>query len=237
MGKNSYMPDSKAAQVAWANNLVEVVQPEAANYGVPAPTMTAFAAINDTLQAAWTASQNEATRTKATVREREVALENMKKAARLIVLLIQGTATVTDGMLIRAGLTVRKTKPTPKPAPTAAPLLEIVKISGRVATLRLRGGDGRGRPAGAVSATVLTSEGPTRPMTIDDLRFTMNTTQTTVNVTFPPSTTGGTAWVTAFWNGSRGEVGAAAQPQELFLPPGGVIQSESKATMKISKAA
>jgi hypothetical protein len=224
MARSSYMPDREAGQVAWFARFVATLTPSAPLYGVSGSTLTSLTSLNDTVQSAWAAAADPTTRTRATVADKTAALAQMRAAVRPVVSVIQGTATVTDGMLVAAGLTVRKTKPTPRPAPSERPTLTVLGVDGRTVTVRLVGGTKRSRPDNAVSATVLTSAGPTRPLTADGYQFALNTTQTTVSVPFGPSETGDTVWITAFWNGSRGEISPAATAVSVDLPAGGALE-------------
>lgn len=233
----SYMPQKQADQVAWASQFYLVVSADVAAYGVPAAQMTAFSNLNTALQEAWAAANNVTTRTKATVATKNQCLAEMKAAAKRLSSIIQGTAGVTDAMLINAGLTVRKTTPTPKPAPTVAPYVEVVGNVGRTVTIDLRQSKThRGRPATAASATIFTYVGDAPPAEQGQWQFAMNTTQTTAKITFPPSATGNTAFITAFWSGTRGESGPAAMPPaQVNLPAGGVMPNAAAAATPAMK--
>lgn len=237
MSKSSYMPDKQADQVAWAAQFLGAVQANAPQYGVPATMVTAFSAIVGTMQEAWAAASNPATRTKGTVAAKDVAVKNMKTYARGMVSIVQGMPGVTDEMKITAGLTVRKTKPTPRPVPVQRPFVKVINVDGRTVRIELRQDAAkRGRPAGVASATVLTASGITSPMTADGWIFGSTTTRTTVDVPFPPSETGDTVWITAYWSNTRGETGPGATPISINLPAGGQMATKAQSSMKLRAA-
>ena len=57
-------------------------------------------------------------------------------------------------------------------------------------------------------------------------QFSSIVTRTTVELPFPPSATGTTAYVTAFWTNSLGQSGPAAAPIKIELPAGGYAPRE-----------
>ena len=196
----------------------------------------AFQAVDATLQAAWAVSSEDQTRTKGSVAATSNALAEMRAQARNLVSIIQGTPGVTDEMKIDAGLTVRKTTPTPRPSPTVAPYVEIVGTVGRTVTLRLGQSKARrGKPASAASATIFTHVGEAKPSEPGQWQYAKVTTLTSVELPFAPSETGGTVWITAFWTGTRGESGPNAQPISVELPAAGVAPNTATAARPVMK--
>ncbi|MGC4031441.1 MAG: hypothetical protein QM754_06855 [Tepidisphaeraceae bacterium] len=226
MPQTTYMPRLEIEQVAWSQNLVDVVTPNAAAYGVPTAVMTAFAAVNDSLQTAWAAASAMNSRTRGSVADKNTALRQMKIAARQVVGLIQSTPTVSDQMKIDAKVTVRKTHPTPSPVPGYAPVPVIKAVNDRTVSLELwQDKQKRGRPAKVAGASVFTA--PAGAALSDTTAWTLyaNTTQTKLDVVFPPSTTGDSVQITAYWSNSRGESGPAAKPVTVNLPASGNLPS------------
>jgi hypothetical protein len=221
------MPRRKAEQVGWAQTFVNVVGPKTKEYGVPDELMTQFATLNTTLQSAWAVSSEPSTRTRGTVAATDAALRAMRVAARGLVSIIQGTPGVTDQMKIDAGLTVRKT-PSKKPAPSESPIVTVTNVSGRTVTLKLRqDGERRAKPANVQNALVFTYTGATAPQDTNLWTFVMTTTETTVQIPFPPSETGDTVWITAMWVNAKSQTGPAATPVSVNLPAGGVLPAEA----------
>jgi hypothetical protein len=119
-----------------------------------------------------------------------------------------------------------------------APFIKQMKIDGRVGTFQLQQDTSRrGRPEGAKSATVLISRPAADGSPTGVWEFAANTTLTTVEIAFPPSTTGDAYYVTAFCTSSGDESGPAANPLWVNLPAGGVVVTAgAKETMKLKAA-
>jgi hypothetical protein len=231
------MPAKKSEQVAWSDRFNTVVGGEPL-YGVPTALMTQFALLNTTLQGAWDTASNPATRTKGNTAELDNALKAMKKAAKNIVSIIQGTPSVTDKMKIDAGLTVRKTHNTPVPVPSQQPFIRVKNITGRTVTLELcQDLHKRAKPTGVSGATVLTATGGVDLKAADSWKFATNTSITTVEIPFPPSATGDTVYVSAFWFNSKKESGPAAEPLAIQLPAGGMVMEQANPLPKMKAAA
>jgi hypothetical protein len=225
--RSSYMPSKKADQVQWAQTIDNVVGPSYGAYGIAKELMDQFAASNTTLQAAWNISKEPATRTRGSIAATDNSLRAMKVAARGLVSIVQGTPGVTDQMKIDAGLTVRKT-PSKKPAPSESPIVTVTNVSGRTVTLKLRqDGERRAKPVNVQNALVFTYTGQAAPQDTNLWTFVMTTTDTTVQIPFPPSETGDTVWITAMWVNAKSETGPAATPVSVNLPAGGVLPAEA----------
>ena len=232
------MPVKEAAQVAWADNFNTIVGSSAETYGISAPMMAQFNTLNTTLQTTWAASSATSTRTRGTVANKNNALLAMKTAAKKLVSIIQGSQGVTDQMLIDAGLTVRKTKPTPAPVPSQKPFIKVTNVDGRTVTIELRqDATNRAKPAQTASATIFTATGDAAPMSMDGWSYLTVTGKTTVQIPFAPSTTGDTVWITAFWTSTNKQSGPAAKPVSVNLPAGGVMAIEAEDEFKLKAAA
>lgn len=236
MARDSYMPSRKAEQVAWATHINTLLSTSAELYGVPAGVADAFNGITTNVQMKWQTATTPATRTKGSIAAANDALKAMRAAAQNIVGYIQATATVTDQMKIDAGVTVRKTHPSPIPPPHQKPYLVVTNIDGRKVTLELRQAvDKRSKPPAVAGATILSST--TGAMTAESWQFKANTTKTKITIPFPPSETGDTVYVTAFWTNAKDQSGPAADPIAINLPAGGVVLEKQNATPKLKVAA
>ena len=138
-------------------------------------------------------------------------------------------------MKIDAGITVRKTTPGNKPAPTQSPVVQVTSVDGRTVTARLRqDGERRAKPAGVQNALVFSYTGENPPQDTNLWTFVMTTTKTTIQIPFGPSETGDKVWITAMWVNAKSETGAAAIPVSVNLPAGGTLpqMAEKKSPMR-----
>jgi len=130
---------------------------------------------------------------------------------------------------------VRVTHGTPIPAPSQKPFIKTVGTDGRNGTFELRqNSTRRGKPKNVAGAMVFTYTGPNAPQDINAWKFATATTKTTIELPFPPSATGDTVWVTAFWQNAKDESGPAANPVSVNLPAGGMLPKETVEAMKIA---
>jgi len=228
------LPAKQVKQVQWSETLVAAVGPSVAAYGLGDAEFENFEGLNTTLQAAWSANNDPATRNRTTVSNKDMALKAMKAAATDLVRRIQGTKTVTDTMKLAAGLTVYKTTRTPSSVPSTSPFINATPKGRSVIVELQRERSKRGKPTGVAGATVFTHVGPTAPQSIGDWKFASNITNTTIEIPFGPSATGDTVWITAFWSNARDESGPATVPISVNLSAGGALPKEVGEVMKLA---
>ena len=220
------IPRKDAELVAWSTNFDTRITATPTAFGLTAPLATAYATLHDAYVAAYTAASNDGTRSKSLVATKDAAKLALLANARDLYQIVQGTPSVTDAQRQDLGVTVRKTEPTPVPAPALAPGLLVKSVSGWTARIRLvDAGDtaSRGKPAGVNGASVFSHVGATPPADISNWKFEGNTGRTTLDVLFPSATAPGAAvWLTAFWFNSRKQSGPACAPVSTNLPGGSV---------------
>lgn len=180
-------------------------------------------------------------RTAGTRSKSLTALKNQTKSvilayARMLYTGIQANTAVADNLKALMGVEVRKTRPSPIPAPTERPALAVTGVVGRTISIRVTDGGvvGRGRkPAGAVAAWVYYFVGTTPPADPLLWAFSGASTKYDFDVTLPIEVSGGaTVWVTAAWINAKQIAGPAGVPQMTHLQGGGVL--EQPAAIKIA---
>lgn len=158
----SYIPSTNAGFAAWLQNFSTLITASPATYGLIAGDATAIAAQNTAFQAAFTAATDPSTRTSVTV----AALNTAKASALFVVrpyaVQISLNAGVDDEDKTAVGVTVRKTVPTPIPAPTATPALSFVSAVPLNTTLQARNVEtptSKAKPFGSIGVEVWDSVG------------------------------------------------------------------------------
>jgi hypothetical protein len=139
--------------------------------------------------------------------------------------LVNGTASVTNAQKLALGLNVRA-EPSPIPAPSSSPVIEIVSVNGRTVKIKLKATDSarRGKPAGVQGAAVFSYVGTAAPASTSEWKFEGNTNRTTVDVEFPETIPSGSCvWFTAFWFNPRSQSGPGSTPICTNLPGGAPI--------------
>lgn len=225
MARNFYY-GKDADIVAGSANFSTLITAAPTTYGLVAGQATAFATLNTALQSAYSASINPSTRTSVTVEAKNVALHNMRVSAVNLAKIIYSTTTVNDSQLVSLGLLPRSSR-TPIPAPSEAPIIDIVSVTGSTVKIRLHAADDstrRGKPAGVDGAVVFSYVGAAAPNVESEWTNEGITSKTVVDIAFPAETPGGSkVWFTAFWFNPRKQNGPAATPVSTNIAGGSAM--------------
>ena len=158
---NSYIPAKDSLFAVWLLNFATVLAAAPATFGLTAPDAVAVTNAQTAFQSAYDDAVNPATRTSATI----AAKDNARAAALAIVrpfaVQISLDANVSDANKVSIGVTVRSMTPTPIPAPTVAPVIELLSAGPLTQQLQIRplGASNKAKPAGAISIEVARSVG------------------------------------------------------------------------------
>ena len=224
MARNFYS-GKDADIVAGSANFASLILSGFASYGLTNSQATAFGSLNSALQSAYSAAVNPSTRTPVSVEAKTLALGAMRASAILLSKIIYATPTVNDSQLVALGLLPRSSR-SPVPAPSVAPDIDVVSVSGNTVRIRLHqaGSTRRGKPVGVDGASVFSFVGSTPPDEMSEWKFEGVTAKTVVNIVFPPATApGAKVWFTAFWFNERKQSGPAATPVGTNIPGGGAM--------------
>jgi len=149
------------------------------------------------------------------VTSKNAAREALKDRARKLASIVRGQHDVTDAQKIGLGLALRA-KPTAIPRPSGAPGISIETVRASTVTIRLydiETGGRRGKPPGAMGASLFIYVGQVPPETTADWRFYGNVGRMKVDVTFPGGLApGDKVWLTATWFNGRKQAGPMANP-------------------------
>lgn len=219
-----FLPSSDSKLLAWSLNFNTLIVATPTVFGLSSAFATAYTALHNAF-ATGLAACDPAIRTKSAVATKNTARTNLKNNARLLADLVNGTATVTNAQKLSLGLTVRHA-PTPIPAPSDAPALDIKSVNAWTVSIRLHDATDsakRGKPGGVSGASVFSFVGATPPADLGSWQFEGNTGKTTVDVTFPNTIAAGTkVWLTAFWFSPRKQAGPNCTPVSANLSGGSV---------------
>lgn len=135
MPNADYIPAKNADAASWATNFDDLVTANPTSYGLTAPIAVTIAAATAAFVDALAISTNPATRTTPTVAATQAARVDWENTVRPYAQQVKKNPAVTNEQRADLGLTIDATVPTPIPAPTAAPALELV--SGGIGTVRI----------------------------------------------------------------------------------------------------
>ncbi|MEZ6122891.1 MAG: hypothetical protein R3C49_06905 [Planctomycetaceae bacterium] len=216
---SSRMPTTDAGLLAWSNNFRTRIASDPAIYGLTAQAATAYEAVQSTYATAYQTAVDPGTRTRPSIAAKDAAKAALQLASRQLGRIVEGTASVTDAQKLALGLNVRR-PPTPRPAPTTSPILEVMAVTGRTVRLRLHGDEPsrRGKPKDVVNATIFTYIGETPSSDRNQWRFEFSSNKLVVDIEFADDTPAGTrVWMTACWNNAKCESGPMSQPIGTLL--------------------
>lgn len=221
---NTFLPRTDQGLLAWANNFSTLITGSPTTYGLTLELADAFNLLVNNFSTALAAC-DPGVRNKSAVLAKNAAKVALKDNIKLLANIINGQATVTDSQKAELGLNIRAT-PKPIPVPTSAPALEIVSVVGWTVKIRLHGttsSSTRGRPAGAIGATICSFVGPTPPADMSQWMLQGNVGKSVTDFAFPTTVAGGsTVWFTAFWFNGRKQSGPACAPVSTCLQGGSV---------------
>lgn len=157
----AYIPAKDALFATWLANFSALLTAAPTDYGLDAADATAVDGVNTTFQAAYTTSQNPATRTAPSVAAKDVARASAEAVVRPYAVQISRNSAVTDANKASIGVTIPSLVPTPVAAPTVAPVIGLE--SATIGQMRLKyqaaGASGKSKPFGAIGVEIWRSVG------------------------------------------------------------------------------
>lgn len=233
----SFLPTSDSGLLAFSYTFASILVANPVSLGLTATAASAYQAKQTAYDDALQTATDPATRGGATIFAKNTVKAALIAATRDLARIIQNTSSVTDQQRYDLGLTIRKTTPTPKPAPTTSPKIDVVSTMGRVVRVRLSDAASttkRGRPVDVDGATIMAFVGAAPSADPADWTFMGNFNKTICNLTFGANVpNGATIWISAFWVGSRMESGPGSAPVPCNLP-GSVSTTTAAQSMKIA---
>ena len=219
------LPSTDNGLLAFALNFKSLITAAPTTYGLTSAQATAYGTVVTAYQTALAAC-DPGIRSRSSVAAKNLSKANLKLASQQTANLVNGTPSVTDAQKVALGIPPRA-KPQPIPAPSSAPAVEIISVSGWTVKLGLRtnSADARRRkPAGATGATVMSYVGTAPSNDMSKWKYEGMSGKTVVDITFPITVPPGSqVWLTAFWFTNRKQTGPAAQPIGTNLQ-GGTVQ-------------
>jgi hypothetical protein len=217
-------PTTDTGLLAWSLNLLDLITAQPTDYNLVAADATSYGLVHTAFADALAAC-DPAQRNKAAVVAKNTARTALKNAATLLGNKVYSGANVSDAQKTELGMPPRAT-PAPIPAPSSAPVLEVISATGWTVRIRLRDASGarRGRAAGTAGASVFSFVGEEPPTDISAWRFEGSAGRVNkIDIDFANTLAAGTkVWLTAFWFNGRKQSGPACAPISTNLPGGSV---------------
>lgn len=215
---------SDANLVIWSDSLSEHLTAQPLLFHVTPEQAAAYAGLNTVFGTALFVWRDQSTKTPVASANKKAARENLLAMAKYLVNSINSNPATTDAQRDELGIKARK-RPSPIPAPGTWPIIDVIAVSGRTATLGLHATQAgkRGKPSGVKGASVFTFVGDEAPADPAVWKFEGLITKTKFDLSFEQSTQANTVWVTANWYNERGQTGVACAPVSINLPAATVV--------------
>jgi hypothetical protein len=223
MATSSYPPNRESELVPFSLNFKTKIALTPTAYGLTALQATGYGTKHDDFVAKWNVCQDPATKTKMAVELKNASKSVLLDDLRMLGRIVQNFPGTTDAMRIDLGLPVRDPAPSPINPPTEKPVLEIVKVHGRLVSVRLRSMDseGRGRPPGVWGASICSFVGSAPPTDVGAWKLEGESTRTDFDVEFASTVPAGAqVWLTAYWKNPRLMSGPPCDPISIYLGGG-----------------
>jgi len=222
---------SDANLLVWSNEFSQQLSATPLLFHVSPEMAVSYAALNTAFDSALSTWRNQSTKTPVAMANKTTARENLLAMAKYLVNSINSNPLTTDAQRDELGIKARK-RPSPIPAPSVSPIIDVIAVSGRVVKIGLHTEGKRGRPVGVAGASVFTFVGNVAPADTAAWKFEGLITKTKFDLTFEQSTAANTVWVTANWYNERGQTGVACAPVSINLPAATVVPQNR--SMKIA---
>lgn len=215
-----YIPPKDADFASWMENFSDLITANPSLYGLVAADAVTIAGVNATYQSAYTTAVNPATRTGPSVAAKDAAKAAALNVARPYSIQIRNNAGVTNQDKLDLGLTVPDLTPTPIPAPSTSPLLDIVAATPLQHTLRYADQntpDSRAKPFGATALLLYRSIGVAAAVDPDQADFVGVFTKVPVASNFASGDVGKIATYFGRWATRTGLVGPWSNPVSMGI--------------------
>ena len=224
MAKNYYSGAQRDLAFG-AQNLLAIVTPEPATYGLGSAMIASYSALVSSYVAALALATEPATRTIVTVALKNEARRLLKTATLDIARTVTSVPTVSNAQLLALNLNPR-VAPQPAQVPQDAPAVHVIAVVGRHVKLRIyekESGSRRSKAPGAIGVNIFTHVAPLAPVDPLEYRFHGMASRAITEIVFPNSVpSGATVWVSCCWMTRRGRTSIASTPISFALQGGAI---------------
>lgn len=158
-----YVPAKDADFATWLANFDALLTANPGDFGLDAGDAAIVAPVAAAFDASYPISQDPATRTAATVAQKDNDRANAEAIVRPFAVRISKNPAVIDANKIAIGVNVPSLVPTPVPAPVDAPSLSVISMTPGLGKFGFKtvGALGKSKPFGAIGVEIATAIGAT----------------------------------------------------------------------------
>ncbi len=222
MPHGDYIPNREGDLLSWSSNLANILL-ASPNYGLTAQQVADYCQLQLAFANALAVARNPMTQGRRSVMAKNDRKRALIDTTRKLVAVMQAWPEMTDQKRLALGIPMRDRASTPVHAPSEHPELDVLAVMGRTIKIRLRPpcGQGRGRPAGILGATVFYAVGQGYPQATEAWHFVGNVSATTFNMSIPAKVAGGSrVWLMAAWVNAKLQSGPTCPPVHTHIAEG-----------------
>jgi hypothetical protein len=220
MAGTSYIPAEDAAALTWMQQFALAIQTNPPLYMMTvADAVTITAAVN-AFASALAVSDNENTRTKITITNKDDARVVAEDLCRQFAMLIKNNAGITDGDKIAAGVRPVNASREPVNVPDTSPIVSIIAATPGAQTLRFADSftpNSPAKPFGAANLQLFCVIAEEASADENAGQFLGAYTKNPIAVAFDPQDDGKVATYFARWASRKGETGPWSEPISMRI--------------------
>ena len=206
-----YIPQSDADFNVWQGNLIDIVEPNLTEWGIPVDELAGLKTKQSVWAVVYPKASNKQNRTAADVLTKDTAFADFEKSIRAFVAQwLTSNSKVTDSDRLRMGLTVKSGTRTAAPVPSSAPVGTVdfsVRLQHTINFSDEASPRSKAKPAGVHGCEIWMKVDGDAPKEAAELAYLATDTATPYVNTFEGKLAGKTVYYWLRWVNSRGERG------------------------------
>lgn len=215
-----YIPAKDGDFLGWLENFDDLTAVNFAAYGLSGGEAASITTQRNAYDAAYGDAISPATRTPVTIALKDTVKATALATVRPLAQKIRNNPAVSDADKVSLGLTVPDVSPSPIPAPTTFPLLDLLRATPGVHWLQYRDSDtptAKAKPFGAIGMELWQHVGLTPAVDPSTALFLGIVTKSPLFVALNPADVGKMATYFARWSTRRGLVSTWSSPVSLTV--------------------
>jgi hypothetical protein len=224
-----YMPKADQPFLLWLGNFSTRISANWSMYGLGEPDAQSIAGHYQAYAAILPQSKFPSTRNSGIIAQKDAVKAAARAACRVYAMLIKSNKSVDNQAKIDLGLHVNDTTPTPIPAPTTAPMLQIKALFSGEHEIIFRDEmtpDAKRKPPGAVVIELYVHVGATATMDFNKAKFVGAYGKGPILHSFEPEDVSKVATYFARWRTLRGLAGPWSSPVCMTIAFGGPVENQ-----------
>jgi hypothetical protein len=214
MGRRDYVPRKDSLFLQWMSAFIQNLTLMAARINFPDTVLQELRTLFSDFSQKYLVSKDPATRTKVSVKAKDLARKELEKKTRLSVNeFLAYNHLVANGDRISLGLHIRDYKSTPSPVADKAPIIKIETPSPAVVELHIITPKPHGQHSGEFIWAILDK----RPVNWSELTHSSFCTHSPLRLSFEGENRGKTLYFAVRWVNTRLEKGNLSEIQSVII--------------------